>query len=189
MALPGQYTVRLTVNGRNYSSQLTVKIDPRVKAAPDSLEQEFNLAMRLSSMMTESSQAVMQAHSVLDQVKKISSQANGPILESLKSMEQKVSEILKKPDSDVGPASRLSDVNGDVGTLYADVEKADAAPNTALVEATAEAGRNLSDALKRWNELKSKGLLELNRRLEAANLPVINPESKPSSEEPGKNEE
>jgi photosystem II stability/assembly factor-like uncharacterized protein len=189
MALPWQYTVRLTVNGKSYSSHLTVKIDPRVKAAPDSLKEEFYLAMRLSSMMTESSQAVMQAHSVLDQVKKIASQANGPILESLKSLEQKVSEILKKPDSDVGPAPRLSDVNGDIGTLYADVEKADAAPTTALVEATAETGRNLSDALKRWNELKSKDLPELNRRLEAANLPAINPESKLLSEEPGKNQE
>ncbi len=189
LALPGQYTVRFTADGQTYTASLNVKMDPRVKTTPEGVEQEFNLATRLSSMMTESSQALMQARSIVDQIKKISPQANGAILDSLTSLNQKVTEILGKPDADAGQQPTLRALNADVGTLYADVNKADAAPTKALVEATGETERNLSPLIKRWNELKSKDLTDLNQQLRAANLPVIDPESSPQPEEPRGDEE
>ena len=82
--------------------------------------------------MTESSRAVMQARSILEQIKKISPQANGPTLESLKSFQQKITAILEKADSDSSQEPTLLGVNGDVATLYTDVNKADAAPTEAL---------------------------------------------------------
>jgi len=49
--LPGQYSVKLTVEGKSYTQSLTVKMDPRVKTSPAGLMQQFNLAMKVTSLM------------------------------------------------------------------------------------------------------------------------------------------
>jgi hypothetical protein len=162
-------------------------MDPRVKATQNEIEQEFDLAMRLAPMVTRSSQAVMHSDSILEQIKKLSSQANGPLVESLKSLGQKVTAILGDPDSAQEPNLRATST--DVGTLYADAQKADAAPNAALVAASAETAGNLANLMKRWEELKTKDLPDMNRQLREALLPEINPESIPQAEQPHGDEE
>ncbi len=52
LALPGTYSVRLTVDGRMHSAPLTVKMDPRVKTSAAGLRQQFDLSMRLSRALT-----------------------------------------------------------------------------------------------------------------------------------------
>jgi photosystem II stability/assembly factor-like uncharacterized protein len=44
--MPGTYTVRLTVDGKVSSQPLTVQMDPRVKASPGELAQQFELSMK-----------------------------------------------------------------------------------------------------------------------------------------------
>jgi hypothetical protein len=51
MALPGEYSVKLTVDGKNFTQPLTVKMDPRVKTPPAGLKQQFDLAMKVVEMM------------------------------------------------------------------------------------------------------------------------------------------
>jgi photosystem II stability/assembly factor-like uncharacterized protein len=47
-AHPGQYTVRLTVDGTSVTQPLIVKMDPRVKTTPAALLQQFTLSKQLS---------------------------------------------------------------------------------------------------------------------------------------------
>jgi hypothetical protein len=47
-AHPGQYTVRLTVDGKSLTQPLRLKMDPRVKTTPAALLQQFTLSKRLS---------------------------------------------------------------------------------------------------------------------------------------------
>jgi len=45
-AMPGVYTVRLKANGKVYTQQLTVRMDPRVKTPLAALQQQHDLAMQ-----------------------------------------------------------------------------------------------------------------------------------------------
>ena len=45
--LPGQYTVRMTVDGRSHTQTVTVKMDPRVTTPSDALQLQFELSMGL----------------------------------------------------------------------------------------------------------------------------------------------
>ncbi|HLY15701.1 MAG TPA: hypothetical protein VKR61_00695 [Bryobacteraceae bacterium] len=54
LALPGQYTVKLTVDGKSFSQPLTVKMDPRVKTLPADLKRQFDLASQVVAMMNKS---------------------------------------------------------------------------------------------------------------------------------------
>lgn len=194
IALPGEYTVRLTANGHKYTASLTVKIDPRVKTSPAGLEQEFNLATRLSSMLSESSRAVMQAHSILEQTKAASGRATGEVLESVQSLEKEVSGLSEKSDPQgtmPSPELRptLGNLNADIATLYGIADKADAAPTSALIQSTDASEHELTVVMRQWNELMAKNLADLNRQLRAANLPAINPEASSKYEETYPNEE
>ncbi len=184
-ALPGQYTVRLNVNGHSYTAPLVVKIDPRVKTPLIGLEQQFRLEVRLASLMTRSSEAILQARSLREQLRKFSGQASGFMGESISALEKKVAAVLGTADASGPGAPELSlkRVNGDVGTLYSNVDKADATPTAAQVNATAETERDLSAVMKRWDEVKTADLPALNRQLRGASLPEIRLDSNPQPDE------
>ena len=59
-ALPGQYTVRLTVGGKAYSQLLTIRMDPRVKTPLAALAQEHAMAVSLFDGIASDSAAVAQ---------------------------------------------------------------------------------------------------------------------------------
>src|SRR5271163_4546254 len=93
-ALPGQYTVRLTVGGHSFTEPLTVKMDPRVKTPREGLAQMFQLQARLAAMMTESSVALMEARPAHEKLQKLAGQASGPVAESISAFDKKLSALL-----------------------------------------------------------------------------------------------
>jgi hypothetical protein len=187
-ALLGQYTVRLTVDGKSYTAPLTVKMDPRVKTPPAALEQQFQLETRLAGMMTQLTEAILQARSAAGQLHKLAGQAGAPAKASITAFETKLNDVLGKSGgffAAPSPQITLSRMNADVSTLYGDVDRADAAPNLAQLNAMAETERNFTPLMQRWNALKSTDLPALNRELRSANLPQINLQAPPPSEEGG----
>jgi hypothetical protein len=175
LAVPGEYTARLTVNGHTSTAPLTIKIDPRVHATLSDLEQQFNLETRLASELTASTEALAQAHSLLDQLRKLGPQANGKLAESVKALDQKVGAILRgRTPAGSSPKPTLAAVNSTIDALYGSVGQADAAPTAAQISAVTEAEHDLSAVMKRWKEVKKSDLQALNRELKSANLSEIN---------------
>jgi len=176
LALPGEYSVRLTVNGHTSTAPLTVKMDPRVNTPPAGIEQQFTLEMRLASGVTGISGAVAEAKSVLDQIHKIGNQPKGELAESIKALEQKVTTILRGSTPEVSgapPEPTLTREATAVGALYGGIGQADAAPTVAQVKAVADTERDLAAVMKRWEEIKQSDIPALNRQLKKANLVEI----------------
>jgi photosystem II stability/assembly factor-like uncharacterized protein len=57
IAMPGEYTVKLTVDGKSFTQPLTLKMDPRVKTPPAGLKQQFDLAMKVVETMSRTKSA------------------------------------------------------------------------------------------------------------------------------------
>ena len=197
LAVPGQYAVRLTVDGESHNVPLTVKMDPRVTATDAELRQQFELETRLASLMTHSSRAVNQARSVREQIKKIEDRATGKLSASLSELDQSIATLQEDkaksgasgsaaPES---PKTKLSAANAEAGDLYGQVGSADAAPTAAQIEATTSLETDLNLLLQQWDALKAKTISDLNRKLHAAKLDELRPELPPRQEEPGNNEE
>ena len=53
IAMPGNYTVRLTVNGSSQTQSLTVTMDPRVQTPEAGLRQQFELSMRIKRVLDQ----------------------------------------------------------------------------------------------------------------------------------------
>jgi hypothetical protein len=54
LALPGRYTVKLTVGGQSYTQPLTLKMDPRATITAAGLLRQFTLATKIVEMMHRS---------------------------------------------------------------------------------------------------------------------------------------
>ncbi|HYA23005.1 MAG TPA: glycoside hydrolase, partial [Terriglobales bacterium] len=178
-ALPGDYTVRLTVDGKSFTVPLTVTMDPRVKTPMAGLQQMFNLETRLASLLTSTSQAVIQVRSIREQVDKL--QASGAAADAIEALKKK----LKTLTGDSGQPSvatselTLNRVNGAVNTLYGEVSQADATPTAAQVEAAKTVEQDAGTVMKQWETFKSADLTTLNKALRGAGLPEVRLEAAP----------
>jgi photosystem II stability/assembly factor-like uncharacterized protein len=191
-ALPGSYTARLTGNGKSYTAQFTVKMDPRVTISSASLEKKFQLEIRLASLLTQTSGALLQAGSMRASLQKLSQQATGPTLDAIQAFQNKLAAILGPPAGSAAPAPdavTLARVNGQFAVLYGQVWQADAEPTVAQSEAIAAAEHAASDVMQRWDALKTSDLPALNLTLRNANLPEVQIESDPRKEEAVMDEE
>jgi photosystem II stability/assembly factor-like uncharacterized protein len=187
MALPGQYLVRLTVNGKAYTAPLTVKMDPRVKTSSAGLEKKFQIGSRLAAILTQTSAAVMQASVMQDQLKKLSPAASATSKDAIDKFQKKLAELTASaPSSDDVTVTR---VNAQASTLYAQVWQVDAEPTSSQMEATSTVERGSADAMKRWNDFRSSDLPALNRQLREARLSEIQLESNLPQEESQTDEE
>jgi photosystem II stability/assembly factor-like uncharacterized protein len=181
--LPGEYTVRLTADGRGSTAPLTVKMDPRVKVSAADLEQQFQIESRLASIMTQSTRSIMEARSLHEQLEKLSSQASDLLGASIKELDTKASAILAQPGGGAGAEPNLTSVSGSVAMLYGEFDRADAKPTSAQVEATAKLDNDFSTATKQWDKLKSQDLAALNRQLRNSKRPEIHLDSNGQPEE------
>ena len=68
LAVPGNYQVRLTANGKNLTAPFEVKIDPRVTTSQADLEKQFNLEMDVREQLNRLYDAFNQIQDVRDQL-------------------------------------------------------------------------------------------------------------------------
>jgi photosystem II stability/assembly factor-like uncharacterized protein len=192
LVLPGEYSARLTANGRSHTANFVVKMDPRVKTSADGLKKQFDLEMQLASAVTQSSEAVLQARSVREQLQKLAGSSNESLRGSIKSLDEQISGLVDVPkDSSVSasPAPNLTGANKNLLALYKEVERADAEPTVAQLEAFSKTSGELAAALKPWNELKNTQLVALNRQLSASGMPEVRLDLRSQQPESGSNEE
>ena len=185
-ALPGTYAARLTVNGKSYTATFTVKMDPRIRIATAALEKKFKAETHLALLLSQTSNAVLQAASIREPLQKLAEQASGKTLDSVTAFQKKLAEVAGPQTASVASASgaiTLAGTNSQIATLYGQVWQADAEPTASQVEAIAAIDRDVSDGMKRWNEFKTAELPTLNRELREANLPDVQIESDPHREE------
>jgi hypothetical protein len=177
-ALPGNYVVRLEVDGRRLTAPLTLKADPRVQLPPDALAEQLHLATQLAGLLTDSSRAVLQANSEAAQLKALP--AGGATSEAVKAYEERLAQLLGTADKEASEAGKpapeakasLTDLQDHFATLYTEVTRGDGAPTAAQKSATDTAQRAFMALAGEWRKLQDD-LPELNRRLRAARLAAI----------------
>ena len=183
-AMPGKYTVVLTVGGKSYAQPLTILMDPRVRTSNADLAEQFKLAKQLYDEWWA-------LNSISETVKR----ARGHLAESrprvpagnLKTHVDALAEKLQAlaGASGGGPGGRgggggarlsIATTSGRVQTLFRLIQEADLAPTTqaaAAVPALVKDSRTLQES---WQMIKSQDIPALNAELRAAGLRVIETE-------------
>ena len=170
--LPGQYTVRLTVDGKISTAKLTVKMDPRVKISTTALETKFHSETKLAAMVNDTSEAVIQAGSIRDQLQKVVEQAQAGSNQAILGFQKKLDALLGSS----GPTANqvtLGRINLQAITLYGQVSQVDAQPTAAQLSAIAATGKASAEVIHGWTEFKRDDMPALNRELHTLKVPEI----------------
>jgi photosystem II stability/assembly factor-like uncharacterized protein len=188
-AVPGDYLVRLTVDGRHLQEPLTLRPDPRVHASPEDLQQQFELASTVAGLLTRSSKTLLEAQSQQQQLQAI--KASGAAEEALKDYSTKLSALLQPQQPAAAPEATgtgttkaegqivLTDVQAHLSTLYTIVTNGQAAPTAAQVAAVRGMGQDVQRLEQQWQQLQA-GLPMLNKILKKAGLATVRTDLAPS---------
>ena len=178
-APPGNYTVRLTVDGKTMTQPITVKLDPRVKTPAPGLAQLATLSREMYDGAVAARSAFATARAVAGQLEKLSG-------DDITAFRAKLDSLAPAPSRGGGRAGAfrrrfgggaqaptLETVSsGMMGAAMA-MQGADVAPTASQVAACERARKQSAEVMTRWNALKTKGLAELNAKRKAAGQPLV----------------
>jgi hypothetical protein len=175
--MPGNYTVKLTVNGKTYSQPLAVKMDPRVKTLTADLQQQFDKSMQAYQEAVAASRALGQ---VRDLEKQIAKRESGNKPAGKLAVYDKQLDALSGPKADSpfafffhrGPPN-FGSVGGDLQMLMARMQGADQAPTAADLAALDKTSAELKSLMDRWDALKGQPLADVNHALQENRQPPL----------------
>ncbi|HEX5487802.1 MAG TPA: hypothetical protein VFX04_01475, partial [Rhodanobacteraceae bacterium] len=182
-APPGQYTVKLVVDGKTFSEPLTVEADPRVHLPAAAFGQQFKLAQQVETEQARLASAMQEAHRLHAELQKAGKGASGGLLKSIDALDAKVvaaANIVEAPNPYNAGTMPPDDtrnfqfLTGAFRSLRQAVDGgADAAPSPDARAGYARLSAMLDASLGRWNILKQHDLAALNAQLKAAGKPTL----------------
>jgi hypothetical protein len=172
-ALPGTYQVRFTAAGETLAAPLEVKLDPRVKTAPEELQKQFDLAMEISQKLTQINTAVNQIRSLRSQLHDLDlelgrSTGSNEVVSAAKDLDKKLAALEEKFINPKISASEDSvayaiQLDGKLAALETVVESSDAAPTEGSRQAYADLGQQAGKQLTAWDAIRTKDLTAFNQ--------------------------
>ena len=181
-APPGNYNVKLTVDGRSYTRSFTVKMDPRVKSSTEDLRQQFELESNIAAAIRRDYQVLQQVRGLRQQLRGLMDRIiPGPLLSSITALANRVADL--EGDEESGkflstPEGRsLARLNTGLTTLLGSVDSADAAPTKTQIATFSDVKNALDLQLTSWEQIKSIDVPHLNSQLKQSGQPPLNPES------------
>ncbi len=151
--LPGEYTVRLTANGRRYSEPLIVKMDPRAPITAAGLKLQHDIGVRINDAIGRDFAALgeVRRQRALLKTQREGAKA-GEVADSLVALDTALGAIESGPRS--GTAENLVRLNGELAGILDAVEGADMDPTTQTVTAANDLERSLAAVLAQWSEIQ-----------------------------------
>ncbi|MGC1291410.1 MAG: hypothetical protein WA855_09025 [Candidatus Acidiferrales bacterium] len=183
LAVPGDYQVKLTVDGHAYTAPVHVEEDPRIQVSADDLQKQLDFSLQINARITEAHDAVNQIreiHAQLDALEKRlagNDKAKGAA-DAAKELDKKftaVEDALIQPKSQSGedPLNYPVMIADQMLALTSTVDSTDAAPTQSAREVFDVLNKQLDEQLATYRQLKDKDLVDLNRQIRNANIPAI----------------
>ncbi len=183
-ALPGSYTVKLTVNGQSYSQPLSLKMDPRTKTSIEDLRKQHEMQMGAVEGMDDAYESLGQVKSVRSQIKELSKQAHGKekLAKELTTLDSQCAELeggtqhsfYGVPSSGKQPEN-FSTLNQHLAAILAIADSADAAPTTQATAAYQDLEQGETALRRRWSAIRERDISDLNKHLTQSGLSSIDP--------------
>jgi len=187
--LPGNYTVKLTVDGKSYSQPLVVKMDPRITTSLADLRKQFEMQSGAVGGMNESYEMLTQVKTVRAQLKERAAKAGkGALADAVSALDKQASELEGAAQSSFfGPPpgakqpENFSTLNQHFGNILAVADSADAAPTTQAAAVYKELEDALEKLISRWTKIRQQDIPALNADLKKAGLAAVDPNKSPDA--------
>jgi hypothetical protein len=175
--MPGDYTVKLTVDGKSSTQPLRIVMDTRVKTPREGLAEQFRLSKLMYDGTVSLYNALDRLHGVRTQIKAIptppaaAAKALGDYDKEAAALEGEAGGGFGGPPA--AAQETLNSVAFSLRSVMSLLQGADVAPTTQAAAAAADRIKALAEVLKRWDALRGETLAALNAQLKQAGLPPI----------------
>jgi hypothetical protein len=167
LVLPGEYEVRLTIDGKTYRQPLEVKEDPRVSTSSPDLARQLQLELQITDAVAKDMGAYNEISALRKQLEQMHKQTSAkPRMAKLAgaatALDSRLATLAGSSPIPGGTAT-LATVNGTLAALLNAVESADTAPTAQSYALFEETERSLQALLARWQKIQQQDVAELNR--------------------------
>ncbi len=180
--VPGNYTVRLTVDGLEQSRDFEIRMNPRAAAdgvTPAQLRERFDLAVRIRDRVTQANEAVLRSRSIKSQLDDRLERSDNAELESLGAtvgdrlteVEGEIYQIQNRSNQD--PLNYPIKLNNKLAALLNLVEGADARPTDQSYDVFEALSTALDTELEQMDVIIRQDLARLNELLRELGLDPI----------------
>ncbi len=183
LAPPGDYQVKLTVNGKSQTVPLHLAIDPRNKGQESAVQKQFTLAMQVNDCISRLHQAVNEIRDLRAQIQTLRRQfgedprlkaafaAADDLDQKMSDVEQKLIQVNMKGSE--GNLAFPNMLNEQFDTFSHAIEAGDNEPTQPQLDAFHLLSNQLDEQLKKWAQLKSEDVRKVNELVKQANLPAL----------------
>ena len=153
-APPGEYTVRLTVNGRRFTQPLSLRLDPRVTTSAEDLARLASLSREMYDGAVAANTAYAQARALVAALDAAGSADAKAEVEALApALRQRgVGRFVGVAEPDAAPT--LEGVSRAMMSAAMAMQDADVAPTRRQIAACDEARAQYQDVMRRWQTLR-----------------------------------
>ena len=183
MAMPGNYQIRLTANGKSLTVPLELKLDPRVNVSLADLQKQFDLNIKVRDELSE-------LHETVNEIRTLRVQFHGlqtrlgddarfkPILASADALDKKMTPIedqllqvkIKSSEASLNyPVLIDEQLHG----LFFSIDSADTAPTQQQYAAFEDLSRQTAPLIAQWNQIRSTDVVALNEMMIKESVPAI----------------
>jgi len=181
-ALPGAYSVKLTVDGKSYDQPLTVVNDPRVKASLADLAKQQQLAFEIEAERAKLAATTHEVIGILKQLEADEAKAPVDLAQRLQIFEDSLfaeTELYAaapgygQPGAAPTKVDSLAYVARAFDALQPAMQNADGPPSIDAVQGYAKQKAKADKAIAAWEKRKAEDLPDLNAALKAAGLEAL----------------
>jgi photosystem II stability/assembly factor-like uncharacterized protein len=190
LAVPGNYQVRLTANGKTQTASFDVKIDPRVTVSQADLEKQFELEMDIREQLNRVYEVVNQIQDVREQLgglkKRLSpGDSSKTLLDGVTALDAKLVAVRDplinfKISASEDSLAYVPGIDGRLAFLSMSVSGfADAAPTAAEYREFDKLKKQTDELLARWDDVRNIDVGNFQKLAAGQNvLPIFVPDAK-----------
>lgn len=182
---PGQYTARLTVDGKSYSQSFTVRMDPRVKTPALAIQQQYSLSLALYDATFQAPVNAAKVRALRAQLadRKAQAGAAGNLIDAV---DKRLAELAGPENTGRGgrgggggrggPAAPISfgNIAGSFAAPMSAIQDADEPPTATMVAAANQALKVYAELKTKWDAIVKADIPTLNGELKKAGAqPVV----------------
>ena len=185
VAIPGNYQVRLTVQGKTYTAPFEIKPDPRLTShvTQQDLQDQLDLLLKIRDSVTRAHDTINQIRDIRAQITALNKRLEGQpqakvVADAGKQLDKKMIEVEEvlvqtKAKSNQDVLNYPIRLNNYLVALGGVVESAEGKPTRVSYEVYDTLNRQLDEQLAKWKQILNAEVPAYNETVQKQNVPAI----------------
>jgi photosystem II stability/assembly factor-like uncharacterized protein len=180
LAVPGAYTVKVTIDGKPYSQPFQIRKDPRMGGSAAELQKQLELSLQIRDKVSQANDAVVKIRDIRKQIDDLVARASSvkPVADAGRKLAKDLTDVEQelyqtKLQSNQDPLNFPIKLNNKLAALLAVVQGSDTGPTTQSNQAFEDLATKVNGHLRRLDGLLQSDLMAFNKLVRESAVPAI----------------